>query len=730
MASLYGRFFEPSLFAVPYQEPEEHLIDMVRCCELLLCAYLAGREAAERVLPLAVPAGRTDGLFDGSAPLDTLREDALRDYDKARFHMDARAQATAKEGGFLALQYVRELWKLNELELFAFALALLPRYDIRFGQVFAFLEGSPKPCPPSLDLTLKLFHLAERAEQVPGYHAQRRSLRQKAEYAFWDWKGGLDGRACEFVLQNGETGLENVGTKVYLPGSLGELPLREELAGELAQAVSGAGAGQETLYLCLKGCQGSGRTTLARRAAERLDAPAVVFDCTVSGGLRREEFFDALDTACRECLLVQGIPVLKELDTLLEEPETARQVLETAGRFSSVVFVLMGEKTAAVELAEDRCWLEQAVPPLGRGESMELWRRELDNLPLSEAVEPWELANKFTFTPAQIAGAAQNAQGMALMGRKLNRAALNEAAYSQTAHKLGEHATLIYARHTWDQLVLGEEERQMLRRACDQVRYKHIVYDRWGFDQRLAYGKGVSMLFAGPPGTGKTMAAQVVANDLGIEMYKVDLSQVVSKYIGETEKNLNEVFNEAKKSNVILFFDETDAILGKRTEVKDSHDKNANLETAYLLQKMEEYDGITVMTTNYKENIDSAFFRRISYVIHFSFPDTGARKSIWKGIFPQKTPLDQGVDFEYLARQFELSGGSIKNIAVAAAFMAAAEGVPVSMGHIIRAVKYEMAKQGKIMRREDYGEYGFLLDGGKGYGLNGSGYAATGHGCH
>lgn len=710
MASLYGRFFEPSLFAVPYAEPEEHLIDMVRCCELLLWAYLAGRgTAAERVLPLVAPEGGIDGLLDGSVPLDTLRDNALRDYDKARFHMDARAEATAQEGGFLALQYVRELWKLNELELFAFALALLPRYDTRFGQVFAFLEGSSKPCPPSLDLTLKLFHFVERAEQAPGYHAQRRSLRQKAEYAFLDRRGGIDQRACEFVLQNGEAGLENEGTRVYLPGSLGKLPLREEVAGELARAVYRDGVGQEPLYLCLKGRRGSGRTTLARRAAELLDAPAVVFDCTVSGSLRREEFFDALGTACRECLLVQGIPVIKELDALLEEPETARQVLETAGRFSSVVFVLIGEEAAAVELAEGRCWLERAVPPPDRGESMELWRWELDGLPLSEQVSPWELANKFTFTPAQIVGAAQNARGMALLGRALDRAALNEAAYSQTAHKLGEHATLIYARHTWDQLVLGEEERQMLRRACDQVRYKHIVYDRWGFDQRLAYGKGVSMLFAGPPGTGKTMAAQVVANDLGIEMYKVDLSQVVSKYIGETEKNLNEVFNEAKKSNVILFFDETDAILGKRTEVKDSHDKNANLETAYLLQKMEEYDGITVMTTNYKENIDSAFFRRISYVIHFSFPDAGARKSIWKGIFPAQTPLDGGVDFEYLARQFELSGGSIKNIAVAAAFMAASEDAPVSMGHIVRAVKYEMAKQGRIMRREDYGEYGFLL---------------------
>ena len=319
------------------------------------------------------------------------------------------------------------------------------------------------------------------------------------------------------------------------------------------------------------------------------------------------------------------------------------------------------------------------------------------------------MANKFTFTPAQIVGTGQRAAGEARLHGPLGRQDVTRAAYHQVSHKLGEHATLIYARHTWDQLVLGQQEKEMLRMACDQVRYQHVVYDKWGFDKRLAYGKGVSMLFAGPPGTGKTMAAQVVASDLGIEMYKVDLSQVVSKYIGETEKNLNQVFNEAKKSNVILFFDETDAILGKRTEVKDSHDKNANLETAYLLQKMEEYDGITVMTTNYKENIDSAFFRRISYVIHFSFPDEKARRAIWKGIFPQEAPLGEDVDLDYLARQFSITGGSIKNIALVAAFMAARKDVPVGMEHILRATQFEMAKQGKIMLREDYGEYGYLL---------------------
>lgn len=707
VSTLYGRFFEPDQFARPYGQPEEHLLDMVRACEMLLSAYLF-HMGADRMLALLSGREALEGLLPQEP--NAVRKEVLRDYDKARFHMDARAKASGEQGAFLALQYVRELWRLNELELFAFTLALLPRYDSRFGQVFAFLEEKGRACQPSLELSLRLFHFARRAEQVHGYHAQLQSLEQKARFAFLTRSGAVDPRACQFILHNGETSLESSAARVHLPGSLGELPVREELAARLAQIISGDEADRPSLYLCLRGRKGVGRTTLARRTAELLDLPAIVFDCTACSRMGREEFFDALETACRECILIQGVPVLLGLDALLEEPDTALQVLETAGRFSGAVFVLVDEETVTMELAAGRRWLEEPVPLPDRTERVELWRRTLAQLPLSGEPAPWELANKFTVTPAQIAGAAGTARSMALVGRALDGRALNEAVYRQLSHRLGEHATLIYARHTWDELVLGEEERKMLRRACDQVRYKHIVYDRWGFDRRLAYGKGVSMLFAGPPGTGKTMAAQVVANDLGLEMYKVDLSQVVSKYIGETEKNLNEVFNEAKKSNVILFFDETDAILGKRTEVKDSHDKNANLETAYLLQKMEEYDGITVMTTNYKENIDSAFFRRISYVIHFAFPDAEARRQIWKGIFPAQTPLDEGVDFDYLARQFEFSGGSIKNIAVTAAFMAAAADVPVDMGHIIQAVKYETGKQGRIMRREDYGEYGFLLN--------------------
>lgn len=206
------------------------------------------------------------------------------------------------------------------------------------------------------------------------------------------------------------------------------------------------------------------------------------------------------------------------------------------------------------------------------------------------------------------------------------------------------------------------------------------------------------------------MGAQVIANQLSMELYKVDLSSVMSKYIGETEKNLGNIFDEVKKSRSILFFDEADALFGKRTEVKDSHDKYANAETAYLLQKIEEYQGIVVLATNYMQNFDEAFKRRIKFIIEFPFPLAEYRRKMWEQIFPQQTPMEE-LDYEYLAENFELSGSSIKNIAVAGAFLAASEGNPVGMRHILPALRDEMIKSGKSMPPESFGEYYGLVSG-------------------
>jgi SpoVK/Ycf46/Vps4 family AAA+-type ATPase len=233
------------------------------------------------------------------------------------------------------------------------------------------------------------------------------------------------------------------------------------------------------------------------------------------------------------------------------------------------------------------------------------------------------------------------------------------------------------------------------------VKYRDRVYGDWGFGRKLALGKGLAVLFAGPSGTGKTMAAGIIAAELGIDLYKIDLSTVVSKYIGETEKNLSRIFVEAETSNAILFFDESDALFGKRSEVRDSHDRYANVEIGYLLQRVEEYEGVAILATNLRKNMDEAFVRRLHFAVEFPFPDREDRHRIWQGIWPQDTPLDAALDLELLATRYEMAGGNIKNIAVAAAFLAADDGQVVRMNHVIQATLREYQKTGKLLVEDD-----------------------------
>jgi SpoVK/Ycf46/Vps4 family AAA+-type ATPase len=236
-----------------------------------------------------------------------------------------------------------------------------------------------------------------------------------------------------------------------------------------------------------------------------------------------------------------------------------------------------------------------------------------------------------------------------------------------------------------------------LQEMVNMVRQRPLVYGQWGFDRKLALGKGLNALFAGESGTGKTMAADIMAGQLGLDLYKIDLSTLVSKYIGETEKNLNRIFTEASTSNAILFFDEADAIFGKRSEVKDSHDRYANIEISYLLQRMEAYDGVVILATNMRSNLDEAFTRRLHFIIEFPFPEARDREIIWQVNFPPETPVAPDVDLTLLADRFRLAGGNIRNIIMAAAFLAAEGGESVAMAHLLHATRREYQKMGRLI---------------------------------
>ncbi len=345
----------------------------------------------------------------------------------------------------------------------------------------------------------------------------------------------------------------------------------------------------------------------------------------------------------------------------------------------------------------------------------ELWAQLAAPYSLEEGISLAYFANTYRFSQLEIKRVFQRAEQCRIWEgcKSISRRHLKQSCISRT-RKQGNHlVTVLDTGYTFEDVVLPERQTEQLRAACNRVRYRDLVYDNWGFGKKLAYGKGVSMVFSGAPGTGKTMSAGIVANTLGTVLYRVDLASVVSKYIGETEKNLYTVFETAKKGCGVLFFDEADVLFGKRTKMKDSHDRHSNMEVAYLLQKMEEYEGIVILATNYIQNLDEAFRRRINFFIEFPFPDEECRRRLWEKAFPEETLMAEIPDYAFLAKQFELSGSNIKNIALQAAFFAAEEyeqqGIEnkgVGMEHIIQALIEETKKEGRRVSCQDLQSYG------------------------
>ena len=300
--------------------------------------------------------------------------------------------------------------------------------------------------------------------------------------------------------------------------------------------------------------------------------------------------------------------------------------------------------------------------------------------------------SEFSLSPSAI---------QAISAEVVSADALWDASRAYARPQLDDLAQRIETHASWLDLVLPETQLQTLREIAIHLRQRTTVYETWGFGARSPRGLGISALFAGQSGTGKTLAAEVLANELQLDLYRIDFSQVVSKYIGETEKNLRRIFDHAEGGGVILLFDEADALFGKRSEVKDSHDRYANIEVSYLLQRMETYRGLAILTTNLKNALDTAFLRRIRFVVQFPFPDSAYRAEIWRRIFPPDTPT-LGLDYGKLAR-LNVAGGNIRNIALNAAFLAADAGEPVTMRHLSSAARGEYAKLEKALTEAEIG---------------------------
>lgn len=634
--------------------------------------------------------------------------------------IEARLAESRKRGVWIPLDKLKERFGLTNLERDALFICLAPEIKRKYEKIYAYLQDDMTCKYATADVMFQLIcHTAESAHELRGALAND-SLLSTYIFVPSDHTSSLISkplrmkeRIVQFVLNQQPYHRIGAQYELYKPEQdVPELLLDHGIHKQIVMAENNEAAQKDkrkAVYV-ISGPSGSGKLLHVRHTSKVLQKHLIVVDLKELPQ-NEDDWSTLMDDIVTEALLQQAILCFHHCDALLKDQEQQRRLslfIQKLSIYQGPLFLLSTEDVKPLNWPH-REWIPITLSVPDAATRTQLWSTISRDWFVQKKMDWGSLGSMFRFTPGQMKDALRYAElqlrWKGKSGQPIGTEELYEACYAQVSSRMSDKATRITPQASWSQLILPDEQKQLLRNACDQMRYRHIVYSKWGFDRRLSYGKGLSMLFSGPPGTGKTMAAEVVAQELHMEIYKIDLSQIISKYIGETEKNLREIFEQARDSHAILFFDESDALLGKRSEVKDAHDKYANVEVAYLLQKVEEYDGISVMATNYLQNIDEAFMRRISYVIHFPFPDEGSRERIWRGMFPEDTPIDEDVNFSYIARKFQLTGGSIKNAAVAAAFLAAREQSAVQMKHILQSLKQELMKQGKIILKEDLREF-------------------------
>jgi ATPase family associated with various cellular activities (AAA) len=611
------------------------------------------------------------------------------------------------------LGWISQAFGLSEFDADVLLVALAPELDLRYGRLYAYLQDDVSLRRPTVDLALNLLcadageKLAARARFAPDAPlVDKRVLSlipdpNRPEPPLLSRFLKVDDQIVAVLL--GHHGLDPqlasfcryVEPSSSLDGLLVAPPVKRTLRALSRNRVET----DEPLRLYFRGLAGVGK----RRAAEALAREGGASLLLANLALVPEHGLDfecALHRVLREAWFHGSILYLEGFDGLRREDPPARLELLFEALTSSRCTTIIGGAEA---------WIAAGREPLGAvtiqfplpafAERRTCWHNELEAIDVSLPESGLDaLAGRFRLTPIQISDA------VATTRQRTPSPTLNDlfaSARSQSGQELAKLARKIEPVYTWADIVLPEDTVRHLRELCLRPTHRHLVMNEWGFDRKLSLGKGTNALFAGPSGTGKTMAAEVIATELGLDIYKIDLSGVVSKYIGETEKNLDRIFTSAEGSNAILLFDEADALFGKRSEVRDSHDRYANIEISYLLQKMEEYEGIAILASNLRQNLDDSFVRRLAFAIHFPFPDEESRERIWRGIWAPDTPLAEDVDFGVLAHRFELSGAHIRNIALAAAFLAADDGRFVATRHIMCAVRREYQKMGKVLAPAD-----------------------------
>jgi len=599
---------------------------------------------------------------------------------------------------------------LSPIEQQVLLVCLLPEIDLRYERIFGYLQDNITARRPTVDLLLQLTctTLAERLAHRCVFRSDAPLLRyglvqltasDERDAALSTQRVAVDSVVVEHLLapdappQPAHTGVRLLSTSV------------SESAPPSAQAAL-AWLQKEPpnwLWTQIDAHYVESAERLAAAACHAWGISLVELDLTLveGGGIEA-----AAQSAAREAMLRGAGLLTIGLGDDQPDPahrEQAERVARAVDWFTGPLFwhcamqiplpAPPSARTAAVHI--ERPDYQQRLG---------LWQAAVLGSARCDATDLETAAARYRLSPGQIAWAGRTAADAAAQRGEtaVFFADLAGAARRASSRDIGQLAHRIEPRHTWDDLILPADRISQLREMCDQLTYRHVVVEQWGYGRSSA-APGLSALFAGPSGTGKSMAAEVIAGELALDLYRIDLSGVVSKYIGETEKNLERIFALARDSNAILLFDEADALFGKRSETRDAHDRYANIEVSYLLQKIEEYDGLVILTSNLRQNLDEAFMRRLQLSVDFPFPDEEARLRIWRKLITPQTPV-ANLDLPLLARRYRLSGGSIRNVILTAAYLAARDGEPLNTEYMTWAIRREYQKLGRLVEAGQFGD--------------------------
>jgi hypothetical protein len=607
----------------------------------------------------------------------------------------------AKTDSFLPLRHAARNFDLRPAEYRALLLALAVEADGLFGRLVAYLNDHVGRTRPTIGLALSLGSaVGEGVIPSPLAIFDRPVIRDGLLEVEGEGPApGLSIRVTRDMALRlaGETAPDVLpqGFRYFAPepGLLDRLVLDNAVRSRLAAWSFVARQPGRAEPLILSGLSGAGRTTAGRAVVAALGLPLLVVD------IPSLPFAERLLAARREACW-HGAPLLVRIagSIVSGQVDWGAFWAGLANLHLPLLIAATPETANALAAAAEHEPPVIAIPEPDFAARAALWQAIAPNSITLASDAADRLAARFRFNPGRIQQSVRRAAATALLAPG-TADALFQASREVGAAAMGTLAQKLPLPYGWEDLVVPPPVRAELELARTWMSEQRKVLDQWGFGRRVTMGRGLTMLFGGPPGTGKTMAAQVLARELALDLYRVDLSRVVNKYIGETEKNLGCLFDEAQAAGAILFFDEADTLFGKRSEVKDAHDRYANLEVGYLLQRMEEHEGVTILASNRARDMDEAFTRRFQFSIEFPMPDEAHRLKIWKGMFPAEVLRDGDVDLVALAKSFQVSGGEIKNAALSAAFAAAGEGRALATEHVRWAVRREFLKSGKVVGR-------------------------------